>query len=158
MVINDDGLQIIPEDERQARIDFYADHSIGWTARPKHNSEGFIRRGKFKKASNMNYGLALSCAIEDKLFEVTRHDTWTQDDEDEAYAASLKEVLTENPRAWAEGSIRMGDYVLLIDSDTRVPTDCLLDAASEMELSPRVGIVQFSSGVMQVVHTTSKTA
>lgn len=48
--INDDGLQIIDEEERQARIDFYADNSIGWTARPKHNSDGFIRRGKFKKA------------------------------------------------------------------------------------------------------------
>lgn len=48
--VNDDGMQIIPEDERQARIDFYADNSIGWTARPKHGSDGFVRRGKFKKA------------------------------------------------------------------------------------------------------------
>ena len=40
-----------------------------------------------------------------------------------------------------------------VDSDTRVPADCLLDAVSEMELSPDVGIMQFSSGVMQVVHT-----
>jgi hypothetical protein len=49
MFINDDGLQIIDAEERRARIDFYADHSIGWTARPKHGSEGFLRRGKFKK-------------------------------------------------------------------------------------------------------------
>ena len=49
MFINDDGLQIVDEEERRARIDFYADHSIGWTARPKHGSEGFLRRGKFKK-------------------------------------------------------------------------------------------------------------
>ena len=41
----------------------------------------------------------------------------------------------------------------LVDSDTRVPSDCLIDAASEMEQSPEVGIMQFSSGVMQVVHT-----
>lgn len=40
-----------------------------------------------------------------------------------------------------------------VDSDTRVPSDCLLDAASEMEQSPDVGIIQFSSGVMQVVNT-----
>lgn len=39
-----------------------------------------------------------------------------------------------------------------VDSDTRVPADCLLDAASEMEQSPNVGILQFSSGVMQVVN------
>ena len=39
-----------------------------------------------------------------------------------------------------------------VDSDTRVPADCLLDAASEMEQSPNVGILQFSSGVMQVIN------
>lgn len=49
MFINDDGLQLIDEDERRARIDFYSDHSIGWTARPKHGVAGFLRRGKFKK-------------------------------------------------------------------------------------------------------------
>lgn len=37
-----------------------------------------------------------------------------------------------------------------IDSDTRVPTDCFLDAVSEMEASPDVGIMQFASGVMNV--------
>jgi hypothetical protein len=45
MFVNDDGLQIIDEDERRARIEFYADHSIGWVARPKHG-DNFIRRGK----------------------------------------------------------------------------------------------------------------
>ena len=47
--VNDDGLQLLSEEERDARIEFYADNSIGWTARPKHNSDGFLRRGKFKK-------------------------------------------------------------------------------------------------------------
>ncbi|RMX71440.1 hypothetical protein D0869_15632 [Hortaea werneckii] len=148
---NDDGLQLISEEERQARIDFYADHSIGWTARPKHNSDGFIRRGKFKKASNMNYGLNLSNCVEEKLLQVNRHDGWTQNDEAAEYERCLREVLEDNPRAWADGNIRIGDYILLIDSDTRVPEDCLLDCVSEMEQSPEVGIMQFSSGVMQVV-------
>lgn len=40
----------------------------------------------------------------------------------------------------------------LVDSDTRVPTDCFLDAVSELETSPEVAILQFSSGIMQVVH------
>lgn len=61
------------------------------------------------------------------------------------------EVL--NGKAWAKGNIRVGDYVLLIDLDTRVPTDCLLDAASEMEVSPEIAILQYSSGVMQVTDT-----
>jgi hypothetical protein len=47
MFINDDGMQLLGEDERRARIDFYADHSIGWVARPKHG-DNFIRRGKCK--------------------------------------------------------------------------------------------------------------
>lgn len=170
MLINDDGLQLIDEEERQARIEFYADHGIGWTARPKHGEDGFVRRGKFKKASNMNYGLWLSNCVESKLEEVQRGIDWTQNDEAREYARCLNEVLEENGRAWADGNIRIGDYILLsksspsletfrpltslsVDSDTRVPSDCLLDAASEMEQSPEVGIMQFSSGVMQVVYT-----
>ena len=53
MFVNDDGMQLISEEERQARIDFYADHGIGWTARPNVgamvNGKPFERRGKFKK-------------------------------------------------------------------------------------------------------------
>lgn len=150
--INDDGLQILEEAARQQRIDFYADHGIGWTARPPHGQNGYMRKGKFKKASNMNYGLALSNSIEERLQDIERPATWTQVDEVAAFESCMSEVLDENPEAWAEGNIRVGDYILLIDSDTQVPEDCLLDAASEMEQSPDVGIIQFSSAVMQVSH------
>ena len=150
--VNDDGMQIISEEDRQARIDFYADNSIGWTARPGHGVDGFLRKGKFKKASNMNYGLALSNSIEEALQNLDRPSDWTQADESVAYDRCLRKVLDEEGRAWADGNIRIGDYILIIDSDTRVPEDCLLDAASEMEQSPRVAIIQFSSGVMQVAH------
>ncbi|KAL7621023.1 hypothetical protein AAE478_008335 [Parahypoxylon ruwenzoriense] len=153
LFINDDGLQLISEEERRARIEFYADHSIGWVARPKHGENGFLRRGKFKKASNMNFALMISCKVEDKLALHERGPEWSQADEAQAYERALKEVLEEDGRAWADGNIRVGDYILIIDSDTRVPSDCLLDAVSEMEQSPDVGIMQFSSGVMQVVHT-----
>lgn len=46
MFVNDDGLQLLGEEERAARIEFYADHGIGWVARPKHGEDGFLRRGK----------------------------------------------------------------------------------------------------------------
>lgn len=173
MFINDDGLQLLSAKERDARIEFYADHSIGWTARPRHGENGFVRKGKFKKASNMNYGLMLSNSVEEKLALINRHENWSQADEAIEYERCLTEVVEEDGRAWADGNIRIGDYILLseflfsphrflecpgltlkiVDSDTRVPEDCLLDAASEMEQSPEVGIMQFSSGVMQVVHT-----
>lgn len=153
MFINDDGLQLLSAEDREARIEFYADNSIGWVARPKHGENGFLRRGKFKKASNMNYALMVSCKVEERLRAIDRHANWSQHDEALAYEQALKDVLeAEEGRAWADGNIRVGDYILLIDSDTRVPADCLLDAVSELEQAPDVGIMQFSSGVMQVVH------
>lgn len=149
--INDDGLQILEERERQKWIEFYSDNCIGWTARPKHGSDGFVRKGRFKKASNMNFGLGISNAIEAKLAEVHRPESWNQHDESLEYDRCLREVL-DHSRGWADGSIRIGDYILIVDSDTRIPRDCLWDAVSEMERSPEVGIIQFASGVMQVVN------
>lgn len=115
ILINDDGMQLINETERQARIDFYADNMIGWTARPPHGLDGFVRKGKFKKASNMNYGLMLSNQIEDLLAEVDRSGSaWTNSDEAEAYESCLQQVLASHEgRAWIDGNIRIGDYILL---------------------------------------------
>lgn len=155
--VNDDGMQLISAEDAQARQEFYEEHNIGWVSRPKHNpnpqdgSEPFVRRGKFKKASNMNYALWVSARVEDRLANIHRPESWTADDEAAAYKDALAEVIAEDQgRTLAEGNIRMGDYILLIDSDTRVPTDCLLDAVSEMEQSQNVAIIQFSSGVMNV--------
>ncbi|OAQ59804.1 glycosyltransferase family 2 protein [Pochonia chlamydosporia 170] len=54
----------------------------------------------------------------------------------------------------AEGNIRIGEIILIIDCDTRVPVDCLYYGALEMHESPEVAILQHGSGVMQVVHNT----
>ncbi|THZ76381.1 hypothetical protein D6C84_08822 [Aureobasidium pullulans] len=159
--VNDDGMQSLSAEEARARQDFYEEHSIGWVARPRHDPKGehnpvpFLRRGKFKKASNMNYALWVSNRIEDKINGCGhRPDYWTQEDEVASYVRALEEVIEEDEgRTWADGNIRMGDYVLLIDSDTRVPTDCLLDAVSEMTHSPQVAIIQYSSGVMNVTES-----
>ncbi|KAL2138007.1 hypothetical protein VTI28DRAFT_7667 [Corynascus sepedonium] len=160
--VNDDGMQLISEEDAQARRDFYDEHNIGWVARPPHNpnpsadsgEKRFLRRGKFKKASNMNYALHVSNRVEDKLAAVNRGSKWNSEREEDAYQQCLADVLQEDEgRTWAEGNIRIGDYILLIDSDTRVPHDCLLDAVSEMEQSPEVAILQFQSGVMNVTNS-----
>lgn len=158
--INDDGMQIVPPEEAQERREYYEEHNIGWVARPKHNpkpKEGevqFVRAGKFKKASNMNYALNVSARVEDKLNAHPREQHWSPDQEHSMYESALAAIVQEDDgRTWAAGNVRLGDYILLIDSDTRVPVDCFLDAVSEMELSPQVAIIQFSSGVMNV--TTS---
>ena len=44
-------------------------------------------------------------------------------------------------------SLRMGEIILIIDSDTIVPEDCFRDAAREMGESPDVAIIQHESGI-----------
>ncbi|KAK4978475.1 hypothetical protein LTR66_010567 [Elasticomyces elasticus] len=140
--VNDDGMQPLSQDEAQARQDFYDEHSIGWVA--QDGTTPFIRCGKSKKASNMNYGLWISNRVEEKLVNIFRPETWTQADEGAAYRQAIGAVVDEDEgRTWCDGNIRIGDYILLIDSDTRDPPDCLLDAVSEMEQSPQVAIIQF---------------
>lgn len=157
--VNDDGMQLISAEDARARRDFYDEHNIGWVARPPHNpnpkagsgEKRFLRRGKFKKASNMNYALHVSNRVEDKLATIQRGSDWDNDQETAAYQQCLADVLREDEgRTWAEGNIRIGDYILIVDSDTRVPHDCLLDAVSEMEQSPEVAVLQYQSGVMNV--------
>ena len=280
----DDGLRLISKKERDERLAFYATHNVGWVARPKdegpHKQGAFRRRGRFKKASNLNYGLELSLKMEKHLARLladqkekpyvhmrtsfsssssfgngvvpsqgpassplhapipltlprrqfsaisaadpTQYGIQYQNREgDDAislmannnntpFASSggagaglfpspsfLSSPLTssrsqrsggsETPRAvydpthdieekalnlaiddvflssssspsspshrpWAANgrSIRIGELVLLVDSDTVVPEDCLRDAAREMAKSPHVAIIQHESSVMSV--------
>lgn len=104
----------------------------------------------------MNFAMDISLKVEGKLELVERGDEWTDIDEDHVYKATVETVIAEElertgHQAWSAGDIRMGDLILLIDSDTRVPLDCFLDAASEFHHSPQVAIIQHQSGVMQVV-------
>jgi hypothetical protein len=125
--INDDGMQLIDEKEAQARMDYYHDNNIGWVSRPKHNSNGFLRKGKFKKASNMNFALNVSQKVEsylqtemEKKMIVTGSNYFGELEVEEAYNTCLQRVLRDDTRVWAAGNIRMGEYILIIDSDTRV--------------------------------------
>ena len=61
----------------------------------------------------MNFALMISCKVEDKLALIERDESWTQAKEARAYEDCLKEVLEEDGRAWADGNIRVGDYILL---------------------------------------------
>ena len=132
--VHDDGLQLISEEERKKRIQFYADHNIGWVARPPHSNEadGFKRAGRFKKASNMNYGLSLSLKMEVKLQELEakeRRGLMFEDDkslEDMALDLAIEEVYEEGGRKWKPWAsnaraLRLGQIILIVDSDTIVP-------------------------------------
>ena len=226
--VNDDGLRVLSREERDARIAFYANHGIGWVARPKHDDSspaGFKRAGRFKKASNMNYALALSLKAEKHLADLLarerahprpstdgtpssspragagtgevrygmqyrNHDgedqgrinrgqgqrvrvrsragsesgshlsadaSYYDDLEEKALQMAIDEVYEASGRRfrpWAANgrACRLGEIVLLVDSDTVVPEDCLRDAAREMAECPTVAIVQHESDVMQVAH------
>jgi len=141
--VHDDGLQLIPESDREERIRFYADHGLGWVARPKHDDSegGFKRRGRFKKASNMNYGLSLSLKMEEiiRRLEIERGEKASLTDsaassddggsegiEEQALRMAVEEIYEESGgrfKPWAHNAkaLRMGEVILIVDSDTIVP-------------------------------------
>lgn len=133
ILVHDDGLQLIGDAERQKRIAFYANHNIGWVARPPHSNapDGFKRAGRFKKASNMNYGLRLSLKLEKHLqaLEAAFKGIETIDGkslEEKALDMAVEEMFQETGnrfRPWAcnAKSLRIGEIILIIDSDTIVP-------------------------------------
>lgn len=93
-------------------------------SRPKNGEDGFVRKGKFKKASNMNFALNVSNKVEDLLYEMimsTEKSGFIDPEEEEVlYERALKQVLDEDHRAKAGGNIRMGEIILIVDSDTQV--------------------------------------
>ena len=180
LFICDDGLRILSPELRDERLAFYATHNIGWVARPPHDpsGSGFVRMGRFKKASNMNYALRISLRLEKRLEELmekerekkeaagsgtpqqqqqgqqgsgtpgstynrfttqagsnsnsqTNSSTGGDDDdnqslEDKALALAVEDEFQATNgrwRPWAGNgkSIRMGEIVLIVDSDTQVP-------------------------------------
>ncbi|KAJ1043094.1 hypothetical protein NDA11_003145 [Ustilago hordei] len=156
IIVSEDGMQLVSQAEQALRHEFYEKNNIGWVARPGHGIDGYLRKGRFKKASNLNFTCHLSLAVEKTISEHHRQTpqalaVWTEADETDLYNKCLQKCLPElHPLAQARGNVRIGDLVLLIDSDTRVPEDCLLDAASEMVQCPDVGVLQHCSGVMIV--------
>ena len=69
--------------------------------------------------------------------------------------AALKAVqaataLTQPNHAFlAGGDVRMGDFILLVDSDTRVPEHCILPVVSELLRSPQVAFTQHYTTPLQ---------
>ncbi|KAJ3053872.1 hypothetical protein HK097_003205 [Rhizophlyctis rosea] len=150
----DDGMQLLSEKEARRRKEYYYDNLIGFVARPKNGDNGYVRKGRFKKASNLNHSLAISLKVEDRMASLDPHQRLDPETEGTMYAQVLQDILQEvdEGRTWAEGDIRIGEYILLVDSDTRVPEDCFLDAASEFAECKDVAILQHASGAMLVTN------
>src|SRR5271170_3403016 len=99
----------------------------------------------------MNFSMNLANIVEQRVSKIERHDGWTDVDESAAYREIVKQVNQDNGTC-AFGDIRIGEVILLIDCDTRVPKDCLLDAATELHKLTDVAILQHKSSGMQVAH------
>lgn len=164
--INDDGMQLVKPELAEARQAYYELNNIGWCSRPAHCTEEgdkfFLRKGQFKKASNMNYCLDFAGRVEDEWLRLLAEECQkrgctqgdlTIDDEEELYdQARESQIEKDAGKTWAAGNVRMGEVILIIDSDTRVPEDCLLYGALEMHECPEVALLQHASGILQVVH------
>jgi hypothetical protein len=112
----------------RARKQYYEDNHISWCARPPHNSNGFLRKGRFKKASNLNYCLDFSLRVEDELLRLINQreaseesPAITLEEENELYQQAMQTILeADQGKTWAAGNIRLGEIILLVDCDTRV--------------------------------------
>ena len=102
---------------------------------------------------NQGYGQRVRSASDAGSHSV---DEW-EDIEEKALQMAIDEVYEGSGRKfrpWAANgrSIRVGEIILIVDSDTVVPEDCLRDAARELAECPDVAIIQHESDVMQVAH------
>lgn len=117
ILVCDDGLQLISPNDVQARKNFYYDNSMAFVARPGPGVDGFERRGRFKKASNMNFAIQLSLRVEEIMDDLrpNAHEQkggvthfWHEADELDLYETALVMAQKETEgRAWAAGNIRM---------------------------------------------------
>lgn len=117
VIVCDDGLQLVSEEDRQRRIDYYTKENLAYVARPPHGKDGFLRRGRFKKAGNLNFANALSLHIEDLMDEMRpaaqekegkTEFTWSEGDESQLCKEALELALKQSEGvAWAAGNVRM---------------------------------------------------
>jgi hypothetical protein len=95
------------------RRDYYERQGIGYVARPPHGQDNFIRKGRFKKASNMNFALALSLRVEELVADLQTSSPIGLDDPFNdtslpVYQRALEKAIQESEgKAQAEGDIRV---------------------------------------------------
>jgi hypothetical protein len=117
VIVCDDGLQLVSEEDRRRRTEYYAMNNIAYVARPPHGQDDFQRRGRFKKAGNLNYCNSLSLQIEDLMDEMRVEilsneeksiEMWSEAEDKKLYEVALAKALElSEGRTWAAGNVRM---------------------------------------------------
>lgn len=111
IIVCDDGYNIISDEERQKRFEFYSKHNIGFSARPPPSK--LKRNGRFKKAGNLNFSMNYSTTMFDS------NHCQINDEE--------KQIMIEKGAAFG-GNLDYGSFIFLVDSDTRFPTFPITDS------------------------------
>jgi len=133
--INDDGLQVITEKEKNLRLYIYDYFGIGVIGRPIHN-----RKGKFKKASNMN--ICMNISFEYKQLLDMKYDK----------DVCMHIIKHRYPNFIIQGNILINEFILLIDSDTRIPENCLYLTIPEFLNYKNLGYTQHLTTSMSVTN------
>lgn len=120
---------IIVEKENRSKWGFFSG------SKKVKNPDGFMRKGQFKKASNMNYCMDFSIRVEDEFLRLMAErargracetEDLSIEDENELNELAMKTIIeSDEGRTLAGGNVRIGELILLIDSDTRVVSRCI---------------------------------
>ena len=138
ILISDDGLQLISSIDKQERIRFYENNNIGYISRPPQN-----RKGKFKKASNLNFSMAIS-----RIYTLLIIDNNTDP------INTIKKMMRDiNCDIDLGGNLSIGDYILLVDADTRIPKNCLLGPLIEFMDTPNLAFTQHLTLPLIIYHS-----
>ena len=118
---------IVHDDGLQVIDDFEKNKRIDFY---KTHNIGYIgrpkenRNGRFKKASNLNFGFNI---LNNHNYDITN--------------------------ALIGGELYLGEYVLLLDADTRIPFDCLHDPLYEFQQDDKLGFIQHLSFALITTNT-----
>lgn len=110
IIVCDDGLQLLPLNERNVRLEYYHVNHMGVSARPPEGTDGFIRRGRFKKAGNLNYCYQFSQRIEEafkSLLAARANDRPVQDHEENVLYHRAMDESVSLEGGWFSGNLRM---------------------------------------------------
>jgi cellulose synthase/poly-beta-1,6-N-acetylglucosamine synthase-like glycosyltransferase len=126
---SDDEAQLIE------RVEFYRRHQLAFVARPRPvpGCDSTTRRGRFKKAGNINRTIHIANAIAELRAA-----------EGIDYGSALERVLKEDRFRYthAEGTISIGDLILMLDKDSTTPRDALILTVPEFIHDRRLAYTQ----------------
>jgi hypothetical protein len=143
VLIHEDGLQKVSETERNKRVNYYDQfEECFYIAR---QVEG--RAGRFKKASNMNFGMR-------QILKINRFDNNKRGEE----WLNTSKTLNFMYKSSNAPSFEIGKYILLIDSDSRFNPYSISALIYEMEMSPNIGYLQVRTASNKIIKNTWENA